>query len=98
MLNRDVRPGPGKPSQNPPRNAARPLRQIGSGRRGLTAVPVTQLDWTLKTQVGGPMRRDARAVGEKLPGVLEDHDAIAEQAPSLLRVADNGMCRFAVRR
>jgi hypothetical protein len=75
-----------------------PLRQTGSGRRGLAAVPVTHPDRTVKTQVGGPVRRDARAVGEQFPGVLEDHDAIAEQAPSLLRVADNGVCRFAVRR
>jgi hypothetical protein len=43
------------------------------------------------------MRFDARAVGEQFPGVLEDHDAVAEQAPALLRVANYGVSRFAVR-
>jgi hypothetical protein len=51
----------------------------------------------IEGQVRGPVRRDGRAVRQELPGVLEDHDAVAEQAPALLRVADNGMRRFAVR-
>ena len=34
------------------------------------------------------MRLDHPAVGQQLAGVLEDHDAVAEQAPALLRVAD----------
>jgi hypothetical protein len=49
------------------------------------------------SKVSGPMRFDARAVGEQFPGVLEHHDAVAEQAPALLRVANYGVSRFAVR-
>jgi len=48
-------------------------------------------------EIGGPVRRDALAVGQQLPGVFEDHHAIAEQAPALLGVADDGVRRFAVR-
>jgi hypothetical protein len=97
MPNRDVSLRLEKSYQNPRAMPRDPQRQIGSGRRGLAAVPVTYPDRTVEAQVSGPVRRDARAVGEQLPGVLEDHDAIAEQAPSLLRVADNSVCRFAVR-
>src|SRR5215471_18360630 len=46
--------------------------------------------------VGRTVGRDYRPVGKQLPGVLEDHDTVAEQAPSLLRVADYRMCRLAV--
>jgi hypothetical protein len=49
------------------------------------------------SDVGGPVRRDACAIGQKLACVVEDHDAIAEQAPALLGVADYGVRRFAVR-
>jgi hypothetical protein len=31
------------------------------------------------------VRSDARPVGEQLAGVLENDDAVAEQAPALLR-------------
>src|SRR5579859_6785928 len=47
--------------------------------------------------VGRAMRRDGRAVRQQLAGVIEDHYAIAEQAPALLRVADHGVGRLAVR-
>jgi len=48
-------------------------------------------------EVGGPVRRDGRAVRQQFPGVFEHHYAIAEQAPALLGVADDGVRRFAVR-
>lgn len=32
------------------------------------------------------VRRDDPAVGQKLTGVLEEQDAVAQQTPSLLRV------------
>jgi len=51
----------------------------------------------IERQVRGPVRRDGRAVRQEFPRVFEDHDAVAEQTPALLRVADNGMRRFAVR-
>jgi hypothetical protein len=35
----------------------------------------------------GPVRRDDAAVGEQFSGVLEEEDAVAEQAPTLLGVA-----------
>jgi hypothetical protein len=49
-------------------------------------------------EVSGPVRFDAGAVRKELPGVVEHDDAVAEQAPALLGVADYGVCRFAVRR
>src|SRR5215471_20779816 len=48
--------------------------------------------------VGGPVRGDGGATGEQFPGVLEDDDAVAEQAPALLGMADNGPGSLAVRR
>jgi len=49
------------------------------------------------SDVGRPVRSDARAVGKQFPGVFEDHDAIAEQAPALLGVTDDDVRCFAVR-
>jgi hypothetical protein len=49
------------------------------------------------SEVGGPVRCDGRAVRQQFAGVLEDHDAVAEQAPALLGVADNGVRRFPIR-
>jgi hypothetical protein len=46
--------------------------------------------------IGRAVRRDGRPVREKLTSVLEDNDAIAEQAPALLRVAGYGVSRLAV--
>jgi len=51
----------------------------------------------VETQVGGAVRSDTSAVRQKLARVLEDHDAIAEQAPALLGVADDSVCRLTVR-
>jgi hypothetical protein len=48
-------------------------------------------------EVGGPVRCDRRAVRQQFPGVFEHHDAVTEQAPALLGVADYGVRRFAVR-
>jgi hypothetical protein len=53
--------------------------------------------WAVEGQVGGPVRRDRLAVGQEFPRVFEDDDAVAEQAPALLGVADYGVRRFAVR-
>ena len=39
--------------------------------------------------VGGTVRVDDAAVRKQLAGVLEQQDAVAQQAPSLLRVAGN---------
>jgi hypothetical protein len=41
-------------------------------------------------QVSRAMRGDGVAVGQQFTGVFEDHDAVAEQAPALLGVADEG--------
>ena len=38
-----------------------------------------------------------RAAQHEDPGVVEEHDAVAEQAPALLGVADYGVRRFAIR-
>ena len=46
--------------------------------------------------IGPAGPRDGRAVRQERAGVFEDHDAIAEQAPALLRVTDDGACRLAV--
>src|SRR6478672_4512469 len=48
--------------------------------------------------IGGPVRGDGTATGEQFPGVLEDDDAVAEQAPALLGMADNGPGSLAIRR
>jgi len=45
-----------------------------------------------------PVRRDALAGGEQRAGVLEQHDAVAEQAPSLLGVRGHDMGRLAIYR
>jgi len=72
-----------------------PLR---SGRWSLAPVPGDHADRAVEwCQVSRPVRLDAGAVRQQLAGVLEHHDTIAEQAPSLLRVAHDGVCRFAVR-
>src|SRR5215831_5058190 len=69
----------------------------GSGRWGLPA-SVSHANRTVEgSEVGGPVRCDGRAVGQQFTGVLEDHDAVAEQAPALLGVADDGVRRFAIR-
>jgi hypothetical protein len=47
-------------------------------------------------EVGRAVRGDGVAVGQQFTGVLEDHDAVAKQAPALFRVADKGPSRFAV--
>ena len=47
--------------------------------------------------VGGrPVRLDDLAAGQQFPGVLEDHDTVAEQRPALLRVAGDGAGGLAV--
>jgi len=45
-----------------------------------------------------PMRSDDPPVGQQVTGVLEYHDAVAEQAPALLRVSGHDASGFAVRR
>src|SRR5215469_251464 len=51
----------------------------------------------IEGQVRRPVWRDGRAVRQEFPRVVKDHDAIAEQAPTLLGMADNSVRRFAVR-
>jgi hypothetical protein len=71
---------------------------LTSGRWSLASVSGDHADRAVEwCQVSGPVRLDAGAVRQQFPGVLEHHDTIAEQAPSLLRVAHDGVCRFAVR-
>jgi hypothetical protein len=48
-------------------------------------------------QVSRAMRGDGVAVGQQFTGVFEDHDAVAEQAPALFGVADEGPSRLVVR-
>ena len=48
--------------------------------------------------VRGPVRRDDLPVGEQLSGVVEKHDAITEQAPTLLWVVGHRMGRLPIRR
>src|SRR5215469_4536608 len=43
--------------------------------------------------VGG----DGGTAREQFASVLEDNDAVTEQAPSLLRMTDDGACRLAIR-
>jgi predicted alpha/beta-hydrolase family hydrolase len=45
---------------------------------------------------GRPVRLDDLAAGKQLAGVFEDHDAVAEQRPALLRVTGNGAGRLTV--
>src|SRR5258708_24952354 len=45
-------------------------------------------------EVGRAVRGDGIAVGEQFTGVLEDHDAVAQQAPALFRVSDKSPSRF----
>src|SRR5215468_202371 len=47
-------------------------------------------------ECGRPVRGDDLAAGKQLTGVLEHHDAVAEQGPALLGVAGDGAGRFAV--
>src|ERR1700733_3109874 len=73
----------------------------GLGRRGLRGLGrrfwLPDGDDRLGNQIGGAVRGDGLSIGEKLPGVLKDNYAVAEQAPSLLGVADEGTGRLAVR-
>jgi hypothetical protein len=51
----------------------------------------------------GPVGCDDPAVGQQLAGVLEYHDAVAQQAPALLRVSRHDVsgtacCRGSARR
>src|SRR6516165_5462013 len=69
----------------------------GSGRWDLSASVGHAYRTVEGSEVGGPVRCDGRAVWQQFAGVLEDHNAVAEQAPALLGVADDGVCRFAIR-
>src|ERR1700755_1780177 len=69
----------------------------GSGRWGPSASVRHAYRTVEGSEVGGPVRCDGLAVWQQFAGVLEDHDAVAEQAPALLGVADDGVRRFAVR-
>jgi hypothetical protein len=42
------------------------------------------------------MRLNNSAVGQQLAGVLEDHNAVAQEAPALLGVADQDPCGLSV--
>lgn len=48
--------------------------------------------------VGGAVGVDHAPVGQKLAGVVEEDDAVAQQAPSLLGVAGDRVGRLAVQR
>lgn len=48
--------------------------------------------------VGRAVGVDHAPVGQELTGVVEEDDAVAQQAPSLLRVAGDGVRRLAVER
>jgi hypothetical protein len=77
---------------------AREELRARSGRWSLASIPEGHADRAVEwCQVSGPVRLDAGAVRQQFTGVLKHHDTIAEQAPSLLRVAHDGVCRFAVR-
>ena len=71
-------------------------RGVSRGRR-LGSRAATACDVCLQGHVGGAMRSDRVAIGKKFPGVFEDNDAVAEQAPTLLWVADYRPGRLAVR-
>ena len=47
--------------------------------------------------VDRPVWGDRTAVGQELAGVVEDDDAVAQQAPSLLGAEDDGAGRAAVK-
>ena len=47
--------------------------------------------------VGRTVRGDHATVVQQLTSVLEEHDAVAQQAPALLRVAGNGVRGFPVK-
>ncbi len=66
---------------------------------GLQLSPTVQATRSNYTSVhgGSAVRFDHGAVGQDLTGVLEDDDAVAEQAPSLLGVAGDDRRRGAVR-
>jgi hypothetical protein len=46
---------------------------------------------------GRAVRGDCAAVGQELAGVIEQHDAVAQQAPPLLGVEGDGAGRVTVR-
>jgi hypothetical protein len=48
-------------------------------------------------QVCGPVRRDYVAIREQFSGVVEENDAVAQQAPSLLGVRGDRAGRLTVR-
>jgi hypothetical protein len=48
--------------------------------------------------IGRPVWRNDLSVGQQLPGVLEEHNSVAEQAPTLLWVVSDGVGRLPVRR
>ena len=48
-------------------------------------------------QVRGLVRRDAPAIGKQRSGVLEHHDAVAEQAPSLFGMRRHHVGRLTIR-
>jgi hypothetical protein len=58
---------------------------------------VASYEFLLESDVGGAVRPYLCAVGEQFSGVFEDDDAIAEQAPTLLWVADKSSGRLTVR-
>ena len=60
--------------------ARKGVRRLGAGRRG----PGTSSD---AEHLGGASSSDAASVRQDLAAVLEQHDAVAEEAPPLLRVA-----------
>ena len=70
-------------------------RGVSRGRR-LGSRAATACGVRLQGHVGGAMRSDRVAIGEQFPGVFEDNDAVAEQAPTLLRVANYRPGRLAV--
>src|SRR5487761_1570570 len=50
----------------------------------------------LERHVGGAMRSDRVAARKQFPRVLKDNDAVAEQAPALLWVANYCACRLTI--
>src|ERR1022692_1052676 len=69
--------------------AARPADGALCGRRPRHSRSLEQVGW--------PVRLDRVPVREQLTGVLENDDAVAKQAPALLRMADEGSGRLTVR-
>ena len=70
-------------------------QELGSGRASRRGRPGGCR--RLSDQVCRPVRRDGISVGEQLTGVLENDDAVAEQAPALLRMADDRPGRLTIR-